>query len=438
MTTHFTLNSRLIALGAKTTHLDLLVRLPTDPSETAAVRPSLNLALVIDKSGSMTGRPLEEAKLAAIHLIKKLQPGDQVCVIAYATHVELMAAPMDAAEGRAQLLAAVSRIQSQGSTALHAGWLHGAQALAPFVSRFGISRVLLLSDGQATDGIRDPVAIAAEAAELAAAGITTSTYGLGLNFNEDLMTALAKSGGGQAFYAETADALIPYFESEFAMLSATVGRNVQITLKAVWKAGKGKSKPLLPVVRLEDMKALKDGKIGVSPLVAGAESWAAVRVDLATLPASGTLTIEASAHWEDMAGTAHVAHAEASVPVKAKEMVTKDTVVLERLKEVDAARVQQEALREARAGNWDASDHLIRSLSATAGSNAYVAGVASSLSALSASRNLGEFSKEVTYSSHSMTNRVVESDEDVNNLGESRFGLRKAMQGKVATGKKEG
>lgn len=426
-TTTLTLSPSLSALAqGKDGHLDVLVQLSAPPVPTQADRPSLNLAIVIDRSGSMSGQPLQEAKRAAIHLINKLQKGDLVCVASYGSTVELNAEPVDAEAGRQQLIAAVERLSSAGGTPLRAGWLCGAQAIAPFVSKYGLSRVLLLSDGQATDG-SEPNALAEESRRLMGAGISTSTYGLGLNFNEDLMTKLAQ--GGQAFYAETADNLVAYFESEFDMLSATVGRQVRVEISA--KLGS----QVLVVERLDNSEKL-NGSVFLSPLVAGASSWVAVRLPHGVAATKEKLELVAKACWQGIDGSAHELIQTLVVPVKAKSQPGKDEAALERLKEAEASRLQMEALASARRGDWAHTDMLLSSLSASAGTNAYVAGVARSLSAVSSTRDIGRFSKEAVYSSYTMANRVVDADERVDALEGGRFGLRKAEQGKAV--KKDG
>ena len=444
MKTTLSLVPSLLALPKDTAgHLDVLVQLTPPAQPVKADRPSLNLALVVDRSGSMAGAfagmglgvspsasavsPLEEAKRAAIHLINKLQQGDRVCLVSYGGNVSLDTPSLDAVEGRAQLIAAVERLAAGGGTALREGWLTGAQAIAPFVSQHGISRVLLLSDGQATDS-SIPAALAEEARQLMGAGISTSTYGLGFNFNEDLMTQLAQ--GGQAFYAESAETLVPYFDSEFAMLSATVGRQVQVELTAT--VG-GKS---IGVQRLDTAGDLK-GPVFLSPLIAGAVTWVALRLLYPSTGAKENLALKAKVSWVDLEGKPHSLEQDLSVPVRAKQKANSDPAV-ERLKEAEAARLQREALESARRGNWDHTDQILRGLSACAGNNAYISGVAASLSSVSATRDVGLFSKEAVYSSHAMSNRVVDTDEQLESMDGGRFGLRKVSQGKVAETKKEG
>lgn len=418
----------------KNEHLDFVVRLSAPPAseEGPLSRPHVNLALVIDKSGSMAGLPLENAKEAARHLVSRLGAGDKACIVVYGSTVEVLAEPMDASAGRSQLLAAIDSIQSSGGTPLRAGWLLGAQALAPYVSAFPISRVLLISDGQATDG-SVPSVITQEAQELAQSGITTSTYGLGYHFNEDLMTQLAQGGQGQAFYAESAEALIPYFESEFSMLAATVGKNVRVE----WSA-QVDGQPA-QVLRMDTLQVALGASMPA--LVHGADSWVGGRVDLKGLLAAQSqdgatppkaVHLSARVMWEDMDGAAREARATAKVPFRQRSNPSKDTWVLERIKEVEAARLQRQALEEAQRGNWQGADQLIRSLSESSAGNAYVAGVAQSLSDMVGDRDLSRLTKEVAYSSYAMASRVIDHGEQANELSSGRFGLRKARQGTVA------
>lgn len=421
------LASHLALKAGVPSHLDLIVRVSAPASKSSAPRPSISLALVIDSSGSMDGPPLEQAKAAAAHLVGRLSPGDQACVVTYGARTQVLVEPVDAVAGRARLLAAIEGIRSAGGTPLRAGWLLGAQALAPTVSKFALSRVLLLSDGQATDG-SIPAILEEEARELAASGIGTSTYGLGRNFNEALMTQLARGGQGQAFYAESAEALVPYFQSEFQMLAATVGQQVQAQVKAL--AG-GQE---VEVQRLDTLAPAC--LLDLPALVAGADAWVGVRVPVPALAPASTVDVQVKVSWRDMDGKAHVRTQALSVPVRAREKAGTDAWGLERIKEVAAARAQREALESARCGDWARTEVILRGVAASAGDNAYVAAVAGSLAGLSAERDLNRLSKEVAYSSYSMSSRLVDQAEVVSELGPDRLGLRKACQGKAAPGAK--
>ena len=405
---------------------DVVVRLdapPAAPSSTA--RPRLNLALVIDRSGSMAGAPLEHAKQAATDLVRRLEAGDQVCLVAYGALVELLAEPMDAVQGRDALIGAIARLTAGGGTPLRAGWLAGAQALAPHVSKFGLSRVLLLSDGQATDG-STPSGLADEARELAAAGIGTSTYGLGFNFNETLMTELARGGQGQAFYAESAEELIPYFTSEFAMLADTVGKAVTAKLH-VTLGGKP-----VPVVALETLADVAPAGHPLPALMAGSASWAAFRVQVPAGTRARQLDLSATVTWQDMAGTTHHRAQALGVAIsKAAPAPGLDTWALARLQEVNAARLQREALAQVARGQWDLAGQTLTTLQAGAVGNAYVAGVADNLQTLLDTSDQVRFSKEALYASNTMVSRSVGSGELAASQAGDKYGLRKAMQGKA-------
>ena len=405
-------------------HLDVLVRLTAPAATTVAKRPSLNLCVVVDCSGSMAGQPLNEAKRAASHLVRKLEAGDQISIVSYGATIGLVAEPMDAVAGRELLLAAIDKLVASGGTPLRAGWLAGADALAPFVSNYGLSRVLLLSDGQATDGSQ-PELLAQEASQLLAAGISTSTYGLGHNFNEDLMTRLAQGGGGQAFYAETSDALIPYFESEFAMLAATVGRQVSFDINATLDGVN------VPVERLDTGEAIT-GPVASAALVSGASSWVALRIPHAALTAKQSLSLDVQATWQSLDGTEEALSETLEIKTLAKPKPSPDTEVVERLREAEAVRLQREALASARRGDWQNTDRVLSMLSASAHDNAYIQGVAASLTGLANTRSVAAFSKEASYSSLAMSTRVVDAGEQHDTLDAGRFGTRKAHQGKAA------
>src|SRR5690606_30179769 len=169
--------------------LDLLVKVGVDLPAAEVDRRPLALALVLDRSGSMAGAPLEAAKAALCAAVEMLMPDDWVSVVAYDDRVDVVAPLAPAGKDRRALLAAVRALGSGGSTALYAGWAEGlSQAMACPSPEAG-ARVVLLSDGMANVGVRDAPSIAADVAQAAAHGVTTTTMGFGRSYDEALLRA---------------------------------------------------------------------------------------------------------------------------------------------------------------------------------------------------------------------------------------------------------
>ena len=217
-------------LRASTDATHILVRLvapakPTDLKD--APRAPLDLALVIDRSSSMSGRPIEAARESAIRIIGGLRSEDRVSIIAFDDRVEVIQ-PLVAIGDRDALSDRIRTIEARGSTNLFGGWEEGAKQLAPFTRQDRIARSILLSDGQANQGLLDERQIFTQVAKAASAGITTSTVGLGHGFNEALMTGMAAAGEGVANFGQAADDLDEAFEEQFAIISNSFLRQVKV------------------------------------------------------------------------------------------------------------------------------------------------------------------------------------------------------------------
>jgi len=152
-----------------------------------ADRTPVNVAIVLDKSGSMTGEKIEHAKEAAIMAIRRLRKDDIVSVVVYDTTVNVLV-PATKLSNKESIANTIRSIKSGGNTALFAGVSRGANEVRKFLAKNRVNRVILLSDGLANVGPSAPSDLAELGDSLGREGISVTTIGLGLGYNEDLMT----------------------------------------------------------------------------------------------------------------------------------------------------------------------------------------------------------------------------------------------------------
>ena len=221
------LDYRIVPRGEAAT-LRLLVTFTPEPRDHQA-RLSLNLAVVLDRSGSMQGDKLGCVSEASRQLVRALAPGDLVSLTVFDHRVEELVAPTDAATGRETLIAAIDAIESGGSTDLHAGYTHGAGLALRAAGDARLSRVILLTDGMANQGTTDPELIAACADHLRTGGVGTSTIGVGGGYNEELLGRIAERGGGSTYFIREPREAPAVFAEELGDLFAVDARDVEVT-----------------------------------------------------------------------------------------------------------------------------------------------------------------------------------------------------------------
>lgn len=196
-----------------------------------AIRPPVNIAIVMDRSGSMKGEKIEQAKRAALAAIDRLRDEDIVSVVTYDTNVRVLV-PATRASDRDSIRQAIQAIQADGNTALFAGVAKGASEVRKFLDDKHVNRVILLSDGIANVGPSSPSELEQLGQSLLKEKISVSTLGLGSGYNEDLMTSLAAASSGNHVFIENADNLVGVFNNEFDDLLSVVASefDIQITL----------------------------------------------------------------------------------------------------------------------------------------------------------------------------------------------------------------
>ena len=212
----------------QTDELTLLVELTAPTPATTTKRQPATLQIVLDRSGSMGGDRLEGAKTALLGLVDRLDPSDNLGIVAFDDAVQIIL-PAGPLTDKAAVKAAIAAIDAGGCTDLSAGYLRGLQEAQRVAGPTGAT-VLLISDGHANAGVTDADQLGSVAAQAKAKGVTTSTLGFGLGYDERLLAALARGGAGNELFAEEADSAVAKISGEVEGLLDQVAQAASLRL----------------------------------------------------------------------------------------------------------------------------------------------------------------------------------------------------------------
>ncbi len=210
--------------------LYLMARLTSGPAPGERQRRPLNLSLVLDRSGSMAGSKLDYTLQAAQFLVQNLGKRDLLSIVLYNDKVVTFLPPEPVVRKDA-VAQRISSIKAGGTTNLSGGWLEGCTLVAQNLDALALNRVILMSDGHANRGIIDPDKLVTIAQQKREEGVSTTTMGLGQDFNEDLLMGIASAGGGAFYFIESPEVTPTIFQEELQGLLSLVGQNLIITVQ---------------------------------------------------------------------------------------------------------------------------------------------------------------------------------------------------------------
>ena len=343
----------------------LLVRIEAPAAASGDTRSPVNMSFVLDRSGSMHGEKIELAREAVLTAVKTLGADDRFSVVVYDNQIDVVMPSTTAhTEARRRAADILRSIGARGTTALYDGWLTGCEQIAQHLDDESVARCLLLTDGLANVGVTDAGAITHEARQLATRGVGTTTLGVGYDFDEHLLDAMATAGRGNFYYIEQAGQIPDYIASEVGEALEVVARDVTIELRvprgvrvsslndapADWRRSHGGSAgrfSIGPLVSEQLYEALFELRFPAGTV--GDRQELEVRVE----DAEAVLAQGAGSDGGATVGFTFAPHSD-------NDRQERDVEIDRLVAEIYAGRAQREGLEAQRRGDYQASARVLR------------------------------------------------------------------------------
>ena len=234
-----------------------------------AQRPPLNLAIVMDTSGSMEGDPILAAKDAVADLLGRLHSGDSVAIISFGSVAKVLGrGTWDSGAPPVELTAAVEKIEAAGTTDMRAGLAAALEATAEWRNQEHLSRMILLTDGKPND----PMGLVDLAMLSGSQGMPVIAFGLGIEFDEALLGDMARASNGSYAFLRGSDQIAERFQTEILKLETLVARSVSLEVVP------GPGIEILEIAGWDDLSPGREAVVALGDLVGGKEREVLLRM----------------------------------------------------------------------------------------------------------------------------------------------------------------
>ena len=360
MTVNVQTDRALIGATAPSTRYALVSLVAPQTSRTQSREP-VNVAFVLDRSGSMGGNKIQLARQAVEHALKLLRDNDRFSLVVYDDHIDVVVESTFATrEALTNAQARLAGIDARGSTDLCGGWLAGCEQVAQHLKDEGIGRCLLLTDGLANQGITNHGEIINHARELRQRGVITSTFGVGADFDERLLQQMADAGAGHFYFIERAVQIPDLFASELGETLEIVARGVTLTIETpaavqtqVLNQFETAGRPERLIVQLGDLVSGQElSVVAALDFPPGQEGSRIVATFTVADKSGQTLSEPVQQAWTFASDAENAAQ-------------SRNRAVDEAVGELDAARAQAKAVELNRRGEYDGAGRLLEEVART-------------------------------------------------------------------------